>query len=414
MLGLFAWLIAGLTSNILNFASFPVATIVTLNYVENLSFPAITICNYNQWRASYIKDSDAELLKLMFPSLQTSDSDIDWSDYDFTERNITADIIRGAHQKEDMIIECSWKNISPCSHENFTMTITDFGVCYTFNQPSENSKALMVKQTGSDYGLSLRLNVEQGEYLNGNNKGAGFKILTHPQGVFPFVKQLGFAVSPGFETLVSLKFTKLKNLPGPYEFKCLEKKLKYAAKYTVEACQTECRVDYIIDKCGCKNYNMPGNVRVCYPKEIYECVKPVSANYTREGLVCNCPIPCLREVYQSRVSSAFWPAQHITKELQVTLNQTEEHIRKNYLDLVIYFEELSFEEIRQVAAYDASTLQSDIGGYMGLLLGASAITVCELIDFVIINLVDRVRRRREKKMRGLLEIKEKHIPTSLA
>ncbi|KAI0208101.1 hypothetical protein LSAT2_007247, partial [Lamellibrachia satsuma] len=38
--------------------------------------------------------------------------------------------LQHAHSKEDMI--ASWKT-SSCSNEDFKLTVTDAGVCYTFN-----------------------------------------------------------------------------------------------------------------------------------------------------------------------------------------------------------------------------------------------------------------------------------------
>lgn len=63
-----------------------------------------------------------------------------------------------------------------CGPENFTQTFTDFGVCYTFNNPKREEDVLFVQQTGFDYGLFLRLNVEQWEYYNSYNTGAGVKV----------------------------------------------------------------------------------------------------------------------------------------------------------------------------------------------------------------------------------------------
>lgn len=67
--------------------------------------------------------------------------------------------------------------MEPCGPENFTQTFTDFGVCYTFNNPKKKEDVRYVQQTGFDYGLFLRLNVEQWEYYNSYNTGAGVKVV---------------------------------------------------------------------------------------------------------------------------------------------------------------------------------------------------------------------------------------------
>ncbi|XP_072040066.1 acid-sensing ion channel 1C-like isoform X2 [Amphiura filiformis] len=382
--------------NCVRFFGYPISSIVTLKYVKNLTFPAVTICNYNQWRKSVIKQENSEFVsKFFFPVFRGNDS-FNIGDYNVTDLNITAEVLRGAHQKENMIRDCTWRSVEKCTYENFTQIITDFGVCYTFNDPSDLSKILTVRQTGYEHGLFLRLNLEQYDYYYGERKGAGFKILVHAQGEYPFVKQLGFSIAPGFESLVGLKYTKLINLPRPYLTECKNSGRIDKYKYTVETCESLCAVEYLNRSCGCKYYNMIGSYRVCNAQEIFECVKPAQQQYILENPPCDCRIPCVREIYQPRVSEVTWPAPYITEELMRVFNRSEDFLRRNFMDVVIYFEELNYEEIEQVAAYDWTALLSDIGGYMGLLIGASVLTLAEFVDFAIVKLIETIQRKQDK------------------
>ena len=163
--------------NIERFLGYPISSRVTLKYTENLTFPAVTICNYNQWRKSVVQAENSDFVnKFFFPVLSRNDS-FDVGDYNVTDINITAEVLRGAHQKENMIVDCSWRSVEPCSYLNFTQVITDFGVCYTFNNPPDLSNSLTVRQTGYEHGLFLRLNLEQYDYFYGERKGAGFKVI---------------------------------------------------------------------------------------------------------------------------------------------------------------------------------------------------------------------------------------------
>ena len=58
----------------------------------------------------------------------------------------------------------------------------------------------------------------------------------------------------------------------------------------------------------------------------------------------------------------------------------------------IFYAELSYEEIEQNVAFEFLSLLSEIGGFLGLLLGASVLTVCELIDFIALIFVDKFKR----------------------
>ena len=58
----------------------------------------------------------------------------------------------------------------------------------------------------------------------------------------------------------------------------------------------------------------------------------------------------------------------------------------------IFYQELSYEEIQQNIAFEFLSLLGEIGGFLGLLLGASVLTVCELIDFITLTIVNKFKR----------------------
>ena len=53
----------------------------------------------------------------------------------------------------------------------------------------------------------------------------------------------------------------------------------------------------------------------------------------------------------------------------------------------IFYQELSYEEIEQNIAFEFLSLLGEIGGFLGLLLGASVLTVCELVDYLTLALL---------------------------
>ncbi|XP_006818455.1 acid-sensing ion channel 1-like [Saccoglossus kowalevskii] len=384
-------------NSFVRYGKYNVSTVIQINYVSDLTFPAVTLCNYNQYRKSVVNSSGEEFLKLLFPTTGNSSltENIDWSFFNFTGFNMTQTAIASAHQIEEMLVWCKWRNSIECGPGDFKQILTDFGICYTFNG---GSNPLKIQQTGSTNGLYLRLNVQQDEYTNNENTGAGFKVLVHPQGQDPMVKLLGFAVSPGFETLVSMRYTKLHSLGDPYPSNCSEKKLKFFDTYTRQACIAECFSDRVVAECGCMKHTQPGAVESCNPKEWVQCADPVIKNVSLEENACNCPVSCHQSIYEAKVSSTYWPAAHILKEVGeiFNLSDPEGFVRKNYLDVWFYFQELSFEEIIQEEAYSASTLQSDIGGFLGLFLGASLVTVGEFMDFLWIFCMKKYNISRGK------------------
>lgn len=74
--------------------------------------------------------------------------------------------------------------------------------------------------------------------------------------------------------------------------------------------------------------------------------------------------------------------------------------RANYIKVNIFYKELTYERIEQQMSFQFISLMSEIGGMMGLLLGASVLTICEFVDFVAML----GYRRRMKKQN-----KDKHL-----
>ena len=60
----------------------------------------------------------------------------------------------------------------------------------------------------------------------------------------------------------------------------------------------------------------------------------------------------------------------------------------------IFYQEFSYEEIEQNVAFEFLSLLSEIGGFLGLLLGASVLTVCELIDFVTLATINKFKKNQ--------------------
>ncbi len=82
-----------------------------------------------------------------------------------------------AHQINETLLLCKWRGVEDCTAMNFRTSLTDWGVCFTYNDPVNGSEVLKVNQPGRQNGLLLRLNVQQYEYVSGESFGAGFKVM---------------------------------------------------------------------------------------------------------------------------------------------------------------------------------------------------------------------------------------------
>ena len=59
--------------------------------------------------------------------------------------------------------------------------------------------------------------------------------------------------------------------------------------------------------------------------------------------------------------------------------------RENFMEINIFYEELSYEKIVQLEAFPLLSFVSEVGGFLGLLLGASIMTLIELLDYIFIH-----------------------------
>ncbi|XP_060079768.1 uncharacterized protein LOC132559172 [Ylistrum balloti] len=293
----------------------PVTVNVRVNYNTSLQFPSITICNQNAFKATLANDLHTyRLLESMFTHPETFN---ETALTKFGAQNITLDdlFLRSAHQKEDFIFRCLWKGL-PCSTDDFKTTMTDHGVCYTFN---EGMNQEYISSVGVENGLRLTLNVEQYEYMPGPHDAAGVKMLLHANGEVPRVHALGQAVSTGAHVFVGVKVFSITNLPMPHG-RCSEHVLEYMDRFTMDACQMDCLTSLAKTRCGCRhNYMLHknGDPRVCTLYEYFSCLKPLIDEFPSiHDTYCDCPVPCNFILYEPDISYASTSQYSVNKFLR--------------------------------------------------------------------------------------------------
>ncbi|XP_020647763.3 acid-sensing ion channel 4 isoform X1 [Pogona vitticeps] len=333
---------------------------------------------------------------------------------------------RLGHQIEDMLVECRFQS-KPCGPQDFTPVYTRYGKCYTFN--GDRNKPRVTRQSGMGNGLELMLDIQQEEYLpiwretNETSFEAGIRVQIHSQDEPPYIHQLGFGVSPGFQTFVSCQEQRLTYLPQPWG-SCRasvkgEQVLPGYDSYSIAACRLQCEKEAVVRNCQCRMVHMPGNETICSPNVYIEC-----ADHTLDAAVedsqerCVCPTPCNMTRYGKEISMVRIPNKGSARYLARKYNRNETYIRENFLVLDIFFEALNYESIEQKKAYNLAGLLGDIGGQMGLFIGASVLTVLEILDYIYEVIRDKVAhglRRTKPPLKkpsgsiatlGLEEIKE--------
>uniref|UniRef100_A0A8C5J471 Acid sensing ion channel subunit family member 4 n=1 Tax=Junco hyemalis TaxID=40217 RepID=A0A8C5J471_JUNHY len=374
--------------------------------IREMVFPAITICNINRYRHSALTDADIFHLANM-TGLPPKDRDgHKATDLLYPDPDMADIVNRTGHQLDDMLKSCNFSGEN-CSSRDFTVVYTRYGKCYTFNGDRRNPR--VTRQGGMGNGLEIMLDIQQEEYLpiwretNETSFEAGIRVQIHSQDEPPYIHQLGFGVSPGFQTFVSCQEQRLTYLPQPWG-NCRasmqgEQLLPGYDTYSIAACRLQCEKEAVVQSCHCRMVHMPGNESICSPNVYIEC-----ADHTLDAAVedsqerCSCPTPCNLTRYGKEISMVRIPNKGSARYLARKYNKNETYIRENFLVLDIFFEALNYEAIEQKKAYDLAGLLGDIGGQMGLFIGASILTILEILDYIYEVIRDKVSRvlRRSK------------------
>ncbi|XP_078381097.1 acid-sensing ion channel 1-like isoform X2 [Oculina patagonica] len=295
----------------------------------------------------------------------------------------------------DMILDCFWKG-DECSHQNFTPVLTSMGLCHTFNSGENGQQILKVNHAGAKFGLNLKLNIQQYDYYGEMTSQAGLKVHIHHQQTPPMVEELGFSLSPGTSTLAAIRKEKVQNLKDPYETNCTDTEMEHSSgttKYTTSACMLSCHSGYLVENCGCKDPRIlsEDNIEVCGIRKMATCLSRENENfYTVVGDRCKCAIPCEIISFKPLLSYASFPSDTFLKAMikRNLKNATDKEIENyitlasNFLELNVYFQDLNAYYLEQQPAYTKESLLGEIGGQLGLCIGASLITLLEFCDII--------------------------------
>ncbi|XP_071477871.1 acid-sensing ion channel 1C-like [Diadema antillarum] len=399
---------------IITYRSHSHVTKIDVEYETEVSFPAITVCNFNKYRESAFTDDDIKNVgvhlgiidedhDLIYPNLYTDEfrdflDNVNWtaveedSDYNMTEFTT-----RTGHQIEDLVVSCDWDD-QECEEGALTSVLTHLGNCFTFNAQTDGSDKenwFVSKSAGAANGLRLVLNLETPEYtpsndLDGGASDAGFRVMLHYPTEPPYPKELGFSVAPGMHTTVSMRYEHITSLAPPFST-CEDEGtdiITHFDHYSLQACRIECETRVVLAECGCRLPEQPGDEEVCGPAETHECAHSTLREFIAGTLdtdeTCECKSPCIFENYpftatQSKLRSSFLEKLYSNS----SNNFTTEYIDNNIAIISFYYEALNYETIEMLPEYTLPTLLAVIGGNMGLFLGASALTVVQFGEYIV-------------------------------
>ena len=131
------------------------------------------------------------------------------------------------HSFYDMVKSCTFQGLDCMNETYFKITSSPtYGNCFTFNAMDNYEKdpfagKRVATLTGTTYGLTLVLNIDQGAYLkNGETKQAGARIAIHESKKTPLVDEFGLDILPNTLTNIGIQEIRITRQPSPYVSNC--------------------------------------------------------------------------------------------------------------------------------------------------------------------------------------------------
>jgi hypothetical protein len=312
---------------------------------------------------------------------------------------------------EDIFVLCFiFDKLVNCS-DYISLSLTEHGICYSFHSLTYITKhhALYAKAPVKSQSFTFLLFVEKEDTL-GTSFGEGLNIaIDHPES-YPLPRQHSIKLAPGFETYVALKMYETEYLKPPYSHQeCVNQedlnstydRYKHGTKYSPEKCNVFC-YNELLYRSVC-NFTKEKVNNTCTMYDFLHTALP-NTNTVEEEVIEKCQhcLPlCNNKGYEMKISSARYPNNPaVTKAKLFNLTYTtKEEMAENYAVLNVFFESFDKKLMIQQPAQSIEDLLSQLGGMMGLCLGASIITAVEWLQYlicVVLNYFSRVGSQTRK------------------
>ena len=391
--------------------SYPTSTTISVTRKPTLTFPAVTLCNLNNFRIGSLEERNLTNLIQSATFLvteegaQSCEDEVSQSD---NLNNITYEelTVQARHGVVDFILDCYIAG-EPCGNntaEVFEPVFTNLGICYTFNS-GKIKPPLQSKGTGQRQGLQLLVNVDQSNYATPAD--AGVKIAIHAQSEPPLPDDQGIGVPTGRNAFISIKQQNIEDQTRRNCYSDISSFNFLQGEYTMyseSACLVDCIYTSMADNCECigaRSFYSPDTARYsqlpnCTLEEVCCIVNElISPNE------CNCPAACSSILYETTVSYSYFPAEYISQGFSSLFGIPADTFPTNFLGVSVYFETLNVETQTTSSAYSFVALLSDIGGQLGLFLGVSVISIMEFGTWVVDEIKNRVFGIGEEKMNSM-------------
>ncbi|KAK2713695.1 hypothetical protein QYM36_009538, partial [Artemia franciscana] len=401
------------------YLSFPVDVSVRVTRNSTLRFPTITICNKNEFNMSKVMSLRKEMYNLKNEAPILGIPGVDWNISElvgFKRMNAKQLWNEISHDINVMALECWFgRNISCSERGKWKKIYTYQGVCYSYklHDPS-------VRLSGMFNNFYLKLEEKEKSLYNLDD---GWKLLVHDSrdSALIGIRTHGSTVYRGWGKDMRIYVRSFKTL-NTKSRPCILKE-----DYSWSECVAKCFVVALAAKAPCKLPYMDGKLTSfsgtralfhtrLWSSEEFDVTSASASDYsTFAEFMCvyasstKCQLLFLKivtalgvpgdycsspESYSKAALAADnllffgeWSSSNCSCARQCNqdyfLPYTETSVIENKLGrLRVFFQDLTFDDIKESIYYTSIPLLCDIGGSLGLLLGASVLTFFEIVEAI--------------------------------
>jgi hypothetical protein len=442
-----------LLQTLITFLSYPVYTTTSIVHEMPTLFPKITICNSVQATTKFafemIKEINKEISSQVdiFNYTQISQLSLSaqekiyWDVFNIFQARINGGALSDTisrqklvHSFDDVLVYCYF-NFQQCKASDFEWRWDPlYGNCYVFNSGLKGNYRESV-MAGALFGLQLAFYVGYNENLNLFNSGPfsffgftniyGLNVIIENNTYLSDKKQNVIALNGGTMNYMSMKRRVTSRLPKPYSECEIDNTtpvsinssyynliLNSPYQYSQGMCVTQCMQKKVIEECNCTLpifldlYN-----RSCQTDSQSLCAMNGLWNgeFSKSSIlncIPQCPLECNSTEYDFSVTSqtlAGLKYMSLIQQSQILssdFNMTpisELTSSNKFVQLSIYYDSLSYTSSVDTPTMGIVSLLGSVGGTLGLFLGVSVLSACELMHVVFAScmfVIDRVKISR--------------------
>ncbi|RNA44513.1 Acid-sensing ion channel 2 [Brachionus plicatilis] len=434
-----------LTKSIVDYFSFSAVTKVSYERLDSIEFPTVTFCNKNPFlvRKPNSQNNMEENLKNQskdfFDSLlklNASESSLEsftrfGYSYSYNTLQYKKYLTRVSFSIDDMLISCRFNNFK-CTKDDFkVMFVAGLGNCYKFNGATKTG---IEKTTipGQKNGLMLELFSGYPNEEYDLIRSSGIQLFIHNSSTIPFVEFDAINLPTGFETDIWISKQHVSKLPSPFS-NCIqnifsldsfdsylyEKCVNLLDRYQQKTCLLLCYHEYVKQQCGCYSpdaFNITFN-QACENTNSMAigCVFEAYAKFhqTGESSKCShlCPIECNSDNYNFRTFLADFPTPFYAKVLiehgKINPNlvrnfTTFQNVKDSVLAVNVFYNDISLNVIKEYPAKTFEQLVAEIGGFLGLCVGISLLSVVEIFELIFKIIIIKSNYKRSNEQNKVL------------